>query len=208
MKIILLGPPGSGKGTVSECIVKKFKFRHVSAGELLREEVSKGTTIGNDIKRYMEKGGLVPNQFVVEMVKLEVQGKDNYILDGFPRSLSQAEKIEDLKIDAVISLEVSEKQVVERLSGRRLCPKCGMGYHIKFIPPKKAGVCDKCGAKLVQRKDDAPAAVKERFRVYHQETKPLTDYFTRKKMLHSLDASKSPEEVCASAIELVKKIKR
>lgn len=208
MKLILLGAPGSGKGTLSEMLVNKFHLFHLSPGELLREEVRKQTTIGKEISKYIEKGELVPNKFVVEMVKLEIGKRKDFVLDGFPRSVEQAEEIKDLHIDAVISLEVPEEVVIKRFSGRRVCPNCNAGYNLVTLPPKKEGICDKCGTKLIQRKDDNPATIKERFKVYHKETAPLVEYYAKKKMLHRIDASRSPEEVDASMLNLLKKLKK
>lgn len=195
MKLILLGPPGSGKGTVSERLEKDFKLKHISAGELLREEVKKETTIGKDIKQFMDKGNLVPNKFVVEMVKLEIKGKDNYILDGFPRSVDQAELIEDLGVNLVIYLEVPEEVIIERLSGRRVCSTGEHGYHIKYLPPKKEGICDHDGTKLIQRKDDKPEVIKERFKVYHENTQPLIAYYKKKGILKTVNGAEAPEVV-------------
>jgi len=203
MKMILLGPPGSGKGTISEFLMRDYSFLHISPGELLREEVRTETTIGKEIKKFIEKGELVPDQFVVEMVKLELNGKDNYILDGFPRSIAQAESITDIPIDLVLSLEVPEALVIERFAGRRTCPKCNTSYHLKNLPPKKAGICDKCGTALIQRADDKPEVIKERFKVYHQNTQPLIDYYKKKKLLKAVDGSGMPEAVYASVKELV-----
>jgi adenylate kinase len=208
MKLILLGAPGSGKGTISEMLMTKLNLFHISPGELLREEVRKETTIGKEIAKYMEKGELVPNKFVVEMVRLEINQKKNFVLDGFPRSVEQAEEIKDIKVDGVISLEVPEDVVIERFSGRRTCPKCNAGYHIKYLPPKKEEVCDKCGTKLIQRKDDNPATIKERFKIYHKETAPLVEYYAKKKMLHKIDASPAPQEVSKAVLELVKMLKK
>ncbi|MBU0457299.1 MAG: nucleoside monophosphate kinase [Nanoarchaeota archaeon] len=205
MKLILLGPPGSGKGTVSEKLEKDLNLLHISAGELLREEVQKKTTIGKDIKEYIDRGELVPNKFVVEMVKLEVKNKDNYILDGFPRSIEQAKEIEDLGITLVIYLEVPEKIVIERFAGRRVCKEGTHGYHIKYLPPKKEGICDQDGSPLVQRKDDKPEVIKERFRIYHQETQPLIDYYTKKSILKKVDGALAPEIVYTAVKKVVKK---
>ena len=198
-----MGPPGAGKGTVSECLVKEFHFLHVSPGELLREEIRKGTTIGKEIQKYTEKGSLVPDNFVVEMVKLEVKGKDNFILDGFPRTLRQAEETAELEIDLVINLEVPENVVVERFAGRRDCPKCGASYHLIYIPPKKSGICDQCGTALIQRKDDVPEVIKERFHVYNKDTQPLINHYKKKKLLQIVDASQPPEKVCADAKKVI-----
>lgn len=195
MKLLLLGPPGSGKGTIAEKLEKDFHLTSYSAGELLREEVKKGTTIGKEIAKYLQQGKLVPDQFVVEMIKLEVRGKNNYILDGFPRSLEQAKAIEGLKLSKAIFLDVPEKVVVERLSGRRVCQKGTHTYHLQYLPPKKKGFCDHDGTKLIQRKDDTPKVIRERFRVYHRSTQPVVEYYRKKKRLKVVDGSLSPEEV-------------
>ena len=204
MKIILLGPPGSGKGTMAEKLEKDFQLKHISAGELLRAEVKKDTPIGRDIKNIIDKGNLVPDQFVVEIIKLEVKDKDNYILDGFPRSVKQAEAIEDMNINMVILLNVPEDVIVERLSGRRVCEKGEHGYHIKYLPPKKEGICDYDGTKLVRRKDDEPEVIKERFRVYHQTTELLVNYYKEKGILKTVDATGSPDEVYEAVKKVVK----
>lgn len=204
MKLILLGPPGSGKGTVSERLEKDFKLLHVSAGELLREEVRKETTIGKEIKKYIEKGELVPNKFVVEMIKLEIGRRDDYILDGFPRSVDQAKLIDDLKINLVIYLEVPEEMIIERFAGRRTCSKGNHGYHLKYLPPKKKGICDIDGSPLVQRKDDKPEVIKERFRIYYKETKPLINYYKKKGILKTVDGTPAPEIVYSNVKKLLK----
>lgn len=206
LKLIILGPPGSGKGTISERLVKDFGLFHLSAGALLREEVQKGTTLGKEIKKYIEKGELLPNHFVVEMIKLEVGKKKKYILDGFPRSVDEAEEIEELGIDLVLYLDVSEKAVIERLGGRRVCEKGTHGYHLKYFPPKKLGVCDVDGTKLIQRVDDTPAVIKERFRVYNTMTKPVVNFYSRKGLLVRVDAAPMPERVYEKVKRLVKNI--
>lgn len=205
MKLILLGPPGSGKGTVAAQLGKEFKLFSLSAGELLREEVTKNTMLGREIKKYMETGNLVPDKFVTEMVKLEVKTKKNYILDGFPRSVNQAKAIEDLKINKVIYLDVPEKIVVERLSGRRICTHGNHTYHIKYLPPQKNGICDHDQTKLVQRRDDAPNVVRKRFKVYDQETQPVIKYYQHKKLVHKVDASASPQNVYAAVKKILRK---
>ena len=192
MKIILLGPPGSGKGTVAEKLCRDFGLTAISAGVLLRDQVDKNTEIANEIKAFMEKGKLVPNEFVVQLMKLEIDGKDNYILDGFPRSMNQAKEIEDIKIDLVIYLEVPEDVVVERFAGRRLDPVTGEGYHLKYIPPPE-DIKD----RLIQRPDDRPEIVKQRFRVFHKENQPLVDYYKKKGTLITVDGAPMPDIVYA-----------
>lgn len=195
MKIILLGPPGCGKGTVADRLEKEFKLKHISAGQLLREEVSKGTTIGRDIKNIIEKGELVPDELVTQIVKLEIGNKNNYILDGFPRTVNQAQEIEDLKIKMVIALDISEKEVIARLSGRRVCSTGEHNYHTQYLPPRKKGVCDVDGTKLIQRKDDDPKVIQERFRVYNKQTKQVVEYYQKKGVLKTVDAAQKPENV-------------
>ena len=207
MKIILLGPPGSGKGTVSEKLVKDFSLKHVSPGVLLREEVAKETTIGKDIKKIIESGDLVPDQLVVEIVKLEINNKNNFILDGFPRTIGQAELISEMGIDLVISLDVPEDVVIERFSGRRVCAKCKAGYHLKYIPSKVKGVCDECGGKLIQRDDDKPEVIKERFIVYHEKTQHLIDYYNKKGLLKTVDGTPAPDIVYENVKKVVEEFK-
>lgn len=205
MKIILLGPPGSGKGTVSERLAKEYNLFHISPGELLREEVNKKTAIGTEISKYINKGKLVPDKFVAEMVRLEVKNKKDYILDGFPRSLGQAEQIKDLGINKVILLDVAEEDVIERLSGRRVCAKGEHNFHLKYLPPKKKGFCDFDGTKLIQRKDDRPNVIKQRFKIYRRETEPVVKYFKRKGILRTINAAQQPDEVYAEVKKVMGK---
>jgi len=195
MRLIIIGPPGSGKGTVAEKLERKFHLAHISPGELLREEVQQGTRLGQEIRKYINKGSLVPDQFVVEMVKLELGQKKNFILDGFPRTMAQARAIQDINVDMVIYLTLPLSKVVERLSGRRVCRAGHHNYHLKYLPPKKKGICDVDATPLVQRNDDTPSAVKERFRIYNDETRPVIQYYTQKKILITIDAALAPEKV-------------
>ncbi len=208
MKLILLGAPGSGKGTVSDALANEFKLKHISTGEIFREEMGKNTVLSKEIKQYMDKGNLVPDELVIKVVNSAITGKDDYILDGFPRTIPQAEAIISQKIDAVINLDVPETEVIQRLSGRRMCSKCNAGYHINYFKPKKEGICDKCGSKLIQRPDDTPKVISERFKDYNTKTKPLVEYYQKKKLLQTVDASPPPETVRKNVIELVKKLKK
>lgn len=198
-----MGPPGAGKGTMSERLEKDFKFLHISAGEILREEVEAQTTVGKEIKSYIEKGDLVPDHVVEAMMKLIVEGKKHYLLDGFPRAVEQAKQITNLKIDAVFFFKVSEDVVVERLCGRREDPKTGKIYHIKFnpAPPRIA-------KRLIQRKDDRPKVIKERFRVYHEETMPLFNYYKRRGILKVIDATPAPDEVYKQVKKVLRSVKK
>ena len=195
MKIVLLGPPGSGKGTVADHIEKEFHLKHISTGALLREEVAKGTTIGKDIQKIIEKGELVPDDLSIQIMRLEIGNKKDYLLDGFPRTVNQAQKIEDLEVNHIIYLEIAEKEVIERLSGRRVCATGEHNYHVQYLPPKKEGKCDVDGTKLIQRKDDDPKVIKERFRVYNRQTAPVVEYYRKKDILKIVDAAQKPEKV-------------
>ncbi len=206
MKIILLGPPGAGKSTVAETLEEEFNLFHLSIGRYLRDEVKRKTLIGRKIKSYIDKGDLVPRHFVNEIARLVLGRKRKYILDGFPRDLHQAQDVEDLNVELVLYLDVPLAKVVERLSGRRVCPKDGKSYHIKYLKPKKKGVCDCDGkTKLIRRKDDSIKAIKERFKVYQEETRPLIAYYKKKGILVKVSAVPLPTTVCKNVIKAVKK---
>ncbi|MFO8058806.1 MAG: adenylate kinase [bacterium] len=211
MNIIMLGPPGSGKGTQAQEIIEKYGIPQVSTGDLLREAVKNQTELGKQAKEYMDAGKLVPDDVVVGMVKERLQKDDckkGFILDGFPRTVPQAESLDTTlsevgkKIDKVLSIEVPDSEVVERLSGRRTCENCGTMYHVKFNPPKKEGVCDKCGGKLYQRDDDNEETIKNRLQVYHDQTSPLKDYYANKGLVREIegvgDINKIKEAVLAA----------
>lgn len=189
MKLVLLGPPGAGKGTQSIVLSKKYSIPHISTGDILRESVKKSLPLGLKAKSYMDKGELVPDEIVTGIVAERLKGADTkkgYILDGFPRTVKQAEdldaRLKDLgsSIDMAVYFDTSEATAIERLSGRRVCKACGFNYHIKNIPPKKEGVCDKCGNELFQRPDDKEDTVRNRLKVYEAQTKPLIEYYTKK----------------------------
>lgn len=198
----MVGPPGSGKGTVAAKLAKDFGFYNISAGEILREEINKGTQIGNDIKSIVAKGDLIPADLMIEMIKLDITGKDKVILDGFPRSLEQAQHFDSVGVDLVIYLEVPEEVVVERFSGRRVCESGKHGYHLKYVPPKVEGKCDIDDSALIQRPDDKPETVRDRFKVYHSETAPIVDFYKEKGVLATIDGAPLPDVV----YEAVKKV--
>ncbi|MCD6381521.1 MAG: adenylate kinase [Candidatus Aenigmarchaeota archaeon] len=187
MKLVLLGPPGSGKGTYSSRLAKELGIPHISTGDLLREEVSKGSELGKKAKEYMDKGELVPNEIVLEILKQRLQQPDcekGFILDGFPRNLEQAKILDEItEIDKVIYLDVPDEIIIERLSNRRICKKCGAIYNLKTMPPKVPGKCDICGGELYQREDDKPEVVKNRLVVYRENTTPLINYYKEKGIL-------------------------
>ena len=182
MKVILLGAPGAGKGTQAEKISQKFNIPAISTGNILREAIKNETALGMEAKSYMDGGKLVPDEIVINILKErlgEDDCKNGFILDGFPRTVPQAEALDKMgvNIDRVVDIEVEDEKIMQRLSGRRVCEDCGASYHLDYKPSKEEGKCDKCGGKTVQRKDDHPDTIKERLQVYHQQTEPLKDYY-------------------------------
>ena len=199
MKLILLGAPGAGKGTQAEILCKELEIPTISTGNILRAAIKAGTPTGLKAKSYMDAGHLVPDEVIIGIITERVAEEDcanGYILDGVPRTIAQAEAMEQAGIvfDAVISIEISDETIMERMSGRRVCEACGASYHLVAVPPKQEGVCDKCGGKLVQRKDDAPETVKARLEVYHKETEPLKDFYAKRGLLKSVENQPTVEE--------------
>ena len=188
MKLILLGAPGAGKGTQAEILCKEMKIPTISTGNILRTAIKDGTPTGLKAKAFMDGGKLVPDELIIDIITERLAEEDcrnGFILDGVPRTIAQAEAMEaaGIHIDAVISLEISDETIMERMSGRRVCENCGASYHTVAVPPKTPGVCDNCGGKLVQRKDDVPETVKARLEVYHKETEPLKDFYDKRGLL-------------------------
>jgi adenylate kinase len=204
MKIIMLGAPGAGKGTQALKIAEKHSIPHVSTGDIFRANIKNGTELGKKAKSYMDEGQLVPDSLTIEIL-LDRVGKadceNGYVLDGFPRTIPQAEALDEAlaklgtSIDKAINVHVPDENIVSRMSGRRSCPACGSVYHVEQMPPKKDGICDSCGAKLVQRDDDKPETVKKRLKVYHEQTQPLIDYYENKGILKTVDGTASPDDV-------------
>ena len=198
--VILLGAPGSGKGTIaSRLAVENDNLKHVSSGDLLRGAVAKGTAAGVEAKNFMEKGELVPDALIAQMIKdvlAETTGEVTMLLDGFPRNVVQAEILEQTgaKIRSAILVDVPDEIIAERIAGRRTCPKCKAGYHVKALPPKEEGICDKCGEALTIRKDDNPETVKDRLVVYHRETEPLIAFYEAKGLLKRIDGDQGPDK--------------
>lgn len=191
MKLILLGPPGAGKGTHSDYVAKKLAIPTISTGSILRAAVKNGTPVGLRAKEYMDAGQLVPDEVIIGVISERLEEADcakGFILDGVPRTIPQAEALEKAGItfDRVVSIEISDDEVVERMAGRRVCADCGATYHIKNIPPKQEGICDNCGGKLESRADDNPEVVRTRLRVYHDETAPLKDFYASCGVLRSI----------------------
>ena len=192
MKLILLGAPGAGKGTQAERLSKELSIPTISTGNILRAAIKNGTPTGLKAKSFMDAGQLVPDEVIIGIITERLAEDDcanGYILDGVPRTIAQAEAIESAGIhfDAVVSIEISDETIMERMSGRRVCENCGASYHLVAVPPKQPGVCDSCGGKLVQRKDDAPETVKSRLAVYHKETEPLKDFYQQRGLLKPVE---------------------
>lgn len=204
MNIILLGPPGAGKGTQSVMLANRYSLPHISTGDILRESVKSGQPLGLKAKEYMDKGGLVPDEIVTGIVADRLSKPDTkkgFLLDGFPRTIKQAEDLDKAlfdiksKIDMVLYFATSVEMVIDRLTGRRVCKNCGIIYHIKNIPSKKPGVCDKCGGQLYQRADDNESTVRNRLKVYEDQTKPLIDYYAKKGILKTVDGDMGVPEL-------------
>lgn len=216
MNLIFLGAPGAGKGTQAKRTVDKYRIPQISTGDMLRDAVAKGTELGRRAKEYMDRGDLVPDEIVIGIVKDRLQQPDckkGFILDGFPRTLAQAEALDEIlkelnkKIDAVINIAVPEEEVVKRITYRRTCKNCGAVYHLIYAPPRRNNKCDKCGGELYQRDDDKEETVRERYRVYKQNTEPLVDYYRKKKVLYDIDGTKDIEGVWEEIVKILEKIK-
>lgn len=210
MKIILLGAPGAGKGTQAEIISKKLGIPTISTGNILRAAVKAGTPIGLEAKSYMDAGKLVPDEVIIGIIQERLAESDcanGFILDGVPRTIAQAEALDahGIHFDAVLSLEIADSVIEARMTGRRTCHTCGATYHIVAAPPKKEGICDKCGGELEQRKDDQPETVKHRLEVYHDETEPLKDYYQAQGVLMSVPDLGGIEETNQKIMELLGK---
>jgi adenylate kinase len=204
MNIILLGPPGAGKGTQAKRMIERYGIPQISTGDMLRAALKEGTPLGLEAKKFMDQGQLVPDSVVIGLVKERIQKDDckkGYMLDGFPRNVSQAEALDKMlseltqKVDDVISIEVPSSELIGRLTGRRTCRNCGSGFHVMFDPPKKDGVCDKCSGELYQRDDDNETTVKSRLDVYDKQTKPLIDYYLKQTKLRAIPGVGAMEEI-------------
>jgi adenylate kinase len=204
LNLILFGPPGAGKGTQADRLQADFQLPYIATGNMLRENVEEGTELGQEAKRYMDKGDLVPDEVIVKMVAERLQeddAQDGFILDGFPRTVPQAEALDkqlsdlDRRITAVLLLDVPDEEVERRLSGRRVCVKNGHNYHVEFDPPKHDDVCDQDGSRLIQRDDDKPEVVRNRLKTYHEKTAPLVDYYDDQGLLKRIDGTRDQTEV-------------
>jgi len=212
MKIIMLGAPGAGKGTQAKQIAGKYGIPHISTGDIFRANIKEQTALGMEAKQYMDKGQLVPDELTVKIL-LDRVAKDDckagYVLDGFPRTIPQAEVLDKAvaelndKIDYAINVDVPDENIINRMSGRRACLKCGATYHLVRVPPKKEGICDVCGSELVLRDDDKPETVKKRLSVYHEQTQPLIDYYSKKGILKEVDGTKDMNDVFREIVKIL-----
>lgn len=212
MKIIMLGAPGAGKGTQAKQIADKYGIPHISTGDIFRANIKDGTELGKKAKTYMDQGLLVPDELVCELVVDRIQQEDcknGFVLDGFPRTIPQAEALTDAlqkigsSMDFALNIDVPDENIIDRMSGRRACLNCGATYHVVTIPPKKEGICDVCGSELVLRDDDQPETVKKRLDVYHEQTQPLIDYYKKQNILKSVNGMEPMETVFANIVAIL-----
>ena len=208
MKLILLGAPGADKGTQAEILCKELNIPTISTGNILRAAIKNGTPTGVKAKAFMDEGKLVPDEVIIGIINERLAEEDcanGYILDGVPRTIAQAEAIEKAGIlfDHVISIEIADETIINRMSNRRVCEDCGASYHLVAVPPKVEGVCDKCGGKLVQRKDDAPETVKARLDIYHKETEPLKGFYAERGLLRSVDDRPTVAETSKGILDVL-----
>jgi adenylate kinase len=208
--LVFLGPPGAGKGTQAKLLSQRIGFLHLSTGDLLREAVKNQTPLGKKAKEYMDRGELVPDELIVQLIEETMPKDGNVILDGFPRTVNQALALEEMlkgkgeKISKVLFFDVPDEVIIDRLSGRRVCSKCGAVYHVKYNPPKVEGMCDLCGGSLVQRDDDREEVVKKRLEVYRKQTQPLIEFYQDRSIIYRLDAEKGVEELFEEVKGLVR----
>ncbi|MGI5989464.1 MAG: adenylate kinase [Lachnospiraceae bacterium] len=206
MKVIMLGAPGAGKGTQAKMIADEYGIPHISTGDIFRANIKNGTELGKKAKTYMDKGELVPDDLVVDLIMDRFKAddcKNGYVLDGFPRTIAQAEALDEAleknrdHVDVAIDIEVPDEDIIARMGGRRACVGCGATYHVKYNPPKVEGICDVCGQKLILRDDDKPETVKNRLNVYHTQTQPLITYYKKKNILKAVDGTQDMKKVFA-----------
>ena len=217
MKIIMLGAPGAGKGSQASRIAKEYQLPHISTGDIFRANLKEETELGKRAKSFMDKGELVPDDITIAMLLERIHKEDcknGYILDGFPRTIPQAEALKealakkDEKIDLALDVEASDELIIKRMAGRRTCPACGAIYHIVTLPPKTDGICDRCGADLIQRKDDNEETVKNRLKIYHEVTEPLISYYKKEGILEEIDGAEELDKVFEKVKRIIHKRRR
>lgn len=215
MNVLLMGPPGAGKGTQADLIKDRYPIPHISTGDMFREAVSTGTELGKEAKKYMDSGKLVPDEVTIGIVQERLAQddcKEGFLLDGFPRTVKQAEALDQVlaklgkKVEAAINITVPEDILYERMSGRISCKDCKTVYHLKFNPPAKAGICDKCGGELIQRSDDQGDTVKRRLEVYAEQTNPLIEYYEKQGVLNDIDGNRDSQAVFADIAKVMESL--
>lgn len=194
-KIVLLGPPGAGKGTQAALLAKELNIAHIATGDILREEVKRATPLGRAAKAYMDCGELVPDNVIINIVKGKLAQLDGFVLDGFPRTLKQAQALEGLKIDVAVNIKLSREELIERLSARRVCQHCGRNYNLRSEPPGRDLICDGCGGHLITRSDDQPEVIARRYDVYQQESAPVVEFYRKKGILIEIEGNRAIEAV-------------
>jgi adenylate kinase len=212
MKIVLLGPPGAGKGTQAKSISRKYSIPHISTGDIFRQNISQMTELGKEAKKYIDKGLLVPDDLTIDIVKDRLTQNDcenGFLLDGFPRTVKQAESLDKFLLEdnsnlsLALLISVPKEFILERMTGRRVCPSCGASYHVKFNSPQQEGICDVCGSTIIQRKDDTEETVNNRLEIYDEQTQPLIEYYKTKKILSAVDGTQSINNVFKQITEIL-----
>jgi adenylate kinase len=214
MNAIIFGPPGSGKGTYASFLEKKLGVVKISTGDIVRDEIEKGSHLGKKMKEYYDKGELVPDEIIIDLLKRRISEPDcmerGFILDGYPRTIPQAEVLDKIaRVDVIINLKVPDWVIIERLSNRRICKECGAIFNVKYLKPKKEGICDKCGGELYQREDDKPEVIRERIRVHNEQTRPLLEYYRGKVPFAEIECNSPeipPEVMVEKILEELKKL--
>ena len=212
MKIIMLGAPGAGKGTQAKMIADKYSVPHISTGDIFRANIKNGTELGMEAKKYMDQGQLVPDELTVKILLDRVAQddcKNGYVLDGFPRTIPQANVLDEAlnklgeKIDFAVNVDVPDENIIRRMGGRRACVSCGATYHIEHVPPKTEGICDRCNSELILRDDDKPETVKNRLEIYHEQTQPLIEFYEAKGVLKNVDGTVDMNDVFAAIVSIL-----
>lgn len=215
MRLILLGAPGAGKGTQAVVLAEKFNIPHISTGDIFRNNIKNGTELGKKAKEYIDKGLLVPDEVTIDIVKDRLMQPDcsgGFVLDGFPRTIPQAEYLDraltdmGIKLDAVINIQVPDTDIIMRMAGRRVCGKCGMSYHTVYKKPRENDICDNCGAELIQREDDKEETVIKRLKTYHEQTEPLIKYYSQQNKLLTVVGQEKVEDTTKGLLEVLKKL--
>lgn len=214
MKLLFFGPPGAGKGTQAKKVSEIFKIEHISTGDILREAVNKGSELGKKVKTIIDKGELVPDEIMNELVKEKIKDLDSFILDGYPRTIEQAKSLDrtlkelNKQIDAVVLIDVPEEEIVNRISSRRVCPNCGKVYNLITLKPKNDELCDNCGTNIIQRNDDREEIVRERYKIYQRNTYPVIEFYRKNNTIITIDGSKDVEEVTKELFNMLRRFRK